>query len=1013
MNYLRKISTNLVGLLIFSIILLNGLPKVYAEEESPGSAEIRVESATPSESSGESGQQNSSTEPAKEKSQESDKKSETGEVSDNNTNPLKAGKEKSQTEKKDSTNGQENGEKPEKDSEKADLSEEIKPVPLGNPSQTPKAFTVKKRGAEGTEEIIVGEFDKFYDAVGSMDNNGKDGFYTIYVNRDVTVPADEMGGYYRSNNKFRITSGQNVSSVLKREGEWGILAIQENSELTIDNITLDGSGTCQCLFISNNGKVTIGNGATIQNFVDTDKESGPAIHVTGGTLNILPGATIQNNNSNTQGGVIQAYNGTTVNISGGTFSNNESNTSDGGFLAAYGELNITGGKFENNKAKKSGGAILVGSRATASIENATFNDNKASTGGAIHSSGKLEIKDLKFNNNKAEKGGAVYSEQKLIVTNGIFENNVASSQGGAMYLKGESTLNGVKTDDNQLFVKFSNNSSKFGGAIYGEDSLKLKNVIFDKNNATKNGGALFLYKGANIENSKFVENKAGSQGGAIDNRNEKLTISHSYFNQNICMIFGGAIIVKNSHLIIKNTNFTNNISNKHGGALCMDGLKEYSIENTIFEKNAAAEYGGAIISFNGGSLKFNGAKINNNFAPRGAGVVVNDGSADIKASEFNGNDTGEGEDQEQRLGGGLYIGEDANVNISQNTKFIDNKAGMGGAIFTEDWYYNDPADTNKYKNLTIEDTTLFKGNIARAGLFYPPNNFKEFNNLNFSSDSDVKQNVGNRPSLLNNNDINYKSNTSRVTFINDDKVYKVVFVQNGKSINSDDLIDESMPANPTKAGYTFENWNEKKDGKGENFNDATIVNGDRLVYAIYKKNPPKPSDDRPGPVPDYRPDEKTEIPDDIKEVDPGLKQDDSPIEKEKEKPNEKEAENTPPVLEVKDGAIIVGEKFDPRTLITRAYDKEDGSNLVDSVIIDQGKFDNRVAGRYEIQYSLIDKSGSKVTKLAYVDVLAKANKENLRNSRENPKTGVEPGFALYSTIILLSSSAYTAIRKKY
>ncbi|WP_311486957.1 InlB B-repeat-containing protein [uncultured Anaerococcus sp.] len=1013
MKYLRKIGTNLVGLLVFSIILAYGSPKVYAGGESPGSVETKVENTTPSESSGESDKQNSSTEPSREKSQDSDTKSETDQVTNNNTITEKTSEEKSQTEKKDSTNSPENGVKPEKNQEKAELSEEIKPVPLGDPSPTSKTFTVKKLGAGETNETLVGEFDKFYDAVGKMDVNDKVSFYTIYVNRDVIVPADEKGGYYRTNNKFRLTSSSNTPYKLTRQGLYGILGIGTDSELTIDNITLDGNGTSQCLFISNNGKVTIGKGATIQNFVDSAKEDGPPIYMTGGTLNILEGATIKNNSSNVAGGVIQAYNGTSVNIIGGTFSNNESKTSDGGFLAAYGELNITGGKFENNNAKKTGGAIIVGSRATAKIENASFENNHASTGGAIHSSGELDIVDSKFSNNTATKGGAVYSEQKLIVTNGIFENNVASSQGGAMYLKGESTLNGVKTDDNQLFVKFSNNSSKFGGAIYGEDSLKLKDVIFDKNNATRTGGALFLYKGANIENSKFVENKAGSQGGAIDNRNEKLTISHSYFNQNTCMTFGGAIIVKKSNLIIKNTNFTDNISNKHGGALCMDGGKEYSIENTIFEKNAAAGYGGAIISFNGGSLKFNGAKINNNFAPRGAGVVVNDGSADIKASEFNGNDTGEGGDQDKRLGGGLYIGEYANVSISQNTKFIGNKAGMGGAIFTENLDYNEPADANKYKNLTIENTTLFKGNKARVGLFYPPSNFKDFNNLNFSADSDVKQNIENRPSLLNNNDINYESNTIRVTFINDDKVYKVVFVQNGKSINSDDLTDESMPANPTKAGYTFEKWNAQKDGKGENFTGDTIVKEDRLVYAIYKKNPSKPSDNRPGPVPDYRPDEKPEIPDNKTEVDPNLKQEDSPIEKEKEKPNEKEVENTPPVLEVKDGAIKVGEKFDPRTLITKAYDKEDGPNLVDLVIIDQGNFDNEVAGRYEIKFTLIDMAGSKVTKLAYVDVLAKAKKEKLRNSRENPKTGIEAGFGLYSTILLLSSSVYTGIRKKY
>lgn len=1006
MNYLRKISTNLVGLLIFSIILLNGLPRVYAEEVSPGSAEIRVESATPSESSGESGQQNSSTEPAKEKSQEFDTKSATDQVIDNNTNPENAGGKNLKMRKKDLTNSQENGEKLEKDPEKADLSEEINPVPLGNPSQTPKTFTVKKRGAGEDEETLVGEFDKFYDAVGKMDVNDSVSFYTIYVNRDVTVPADEMGGYYRTNNKFRLTSNSNSPYKLTRQGLYGILGIGQDSELTIDNITLDGNGTSQCLFISNNGKVTIGNGATIQNFVDSDKENGPPIHMTGGTLNILEGATIKDNSSNVAGGAIQARNGTTVNISGGTFSNNESIKSDGGFLAAYGELNITGGKFENNKAKNTGGAIIVGENSKASIENATFENNQASTGGAINSLNDLTIKNSTFTNNQAKYGGAIRSTKKLTLEEVNFKNNTANSAGGALYLQGGAEINNSDFEENKATIN--------GGAIYSSKEIEVSSSKFSKNSA-KNSGAIHLKEVtevSKITDSLFTENNATEQGGAVWANNSDINIDKTKFNNNSSGNYGGALCFNGDKTFsITNSNVSYNKSDLGGGIFALGG--NLKVENTTIESNNATDTGGGILSLQGISLSLNKVTIKSNTSPSGAGVVVGAGNVDIKASEFNGNDTGEGGDQDKRLGGGLYIGEDANVNISQNTKFVDNKAGMGGAIFNANASYADPADTTKYKNLTIDATALFKGNKARVGLFYPPSNFKDFNNLNFSADSDVKQNIENRPSLLNNNDINYESNTIRVTFINDDKVYKVVFVQNGKSINSDDLTDESMPANPTKAGYTFEKWNAQKDGKGENFTGDTIVKEDRLVYAIYKKNPSKPSDNRPGPVPDYRPDEKPEIPDNKTEVDPNLKQEDSPIEKEKEKPNEKEVENTPPVLEVKDGAIKVGEKFDPRTLITKAYDKEDGPNLVDLVIIDQGNFDNEVAGRYEIKFTLIDMAGSKVTKLAYVDVLAKAKKEKLRNSRENPKTGIEAGFGLYSTILLLSSSVYTGIRKKY
>lgn len=964
MNYLRKISTNLVGLLIFSIILLNGLPRVYAEEVSLGSAEIRVESATPSESSGESGQQNSSTEPAKEKSQESDTKSATDQVIDNNTNPENAGGKNLKMRKKDLTNSQENGEKLEKDPEKVDVGEEIKQVPLGNPSQTPKTFTVTKRRLGSAEDgSLVGNYDTLYDAMGKIEQNELDYEYVVTMNSNYDIPENE-NVWDRNYANILLKSDNDKKYTLRRLGTRLIFYVSQDCKFRTENVILDGNNDGELTFLSYNGELSLGRGTIVQNFIDVPTYDGPAIYMVGNSkLNIEGDVTIQNNKGKNQGGVIGANDEeTTINVYGGHFNNNSSDKY-GGVISTWGILNIKGGTFENNKAQY-GGAITAFRKARTSIENATFNNNESKQGGAILSYNDIIINKTNFEKNSATLGGAVFTAPTI-------KKNL------------------------KVIPK-----------------LKLSGSTFKNNTANSAGGALYLQGGAEINKSYFSENIATAQGGAVWANNSNINIDKTKFNKNRSGNFGGALCFNGDKTFsITNSSVIKNKSDLGGGIFALGG--NLKVENTTIESNNATNTGGGILSLQGTSLSLNKVSIKSNTSPSGAGVVVGAGNVGIKESEFNGNDTGDGDNQEQRLGGGLYIGENANVNISKNTKFIDNKAGMGGAIFTENLDYKDPADTNKYKNLTIEDTTLFKGNIARVGLFYPPKNFKEFTNLNFSSDSDVKQNVGNRPSLLNNNDINYKSNTSRVTFINDDKVYKVVFVQNGKSIGSDDLLEESMPTNPTKAGYTFEKWNEKEDGKGENFNDTTIVNGDRLVYAIYKKNPPKPSDDRPGPVPDYRPEEKPEIPDDIKEADPGLKQDDSPIEKEKEKPNEKEAENTPPVLEVKDGAIKVGEKFDPRTLITRAYDKEDGSYLVDSVIIDQGKFDNRVAGRYEIQYSLIDKSGSKVTKLDYVDVLAKANKENLRNSRENPKTGVELGFALYSTIILLSSSAYTAIRKKY
>ena len=76
-----------------------------------------------------------------------------------------------------------------------------------------------------------------------------------------------------------------------------------------------------------------------------------------------------------------------------------------------------------------------------------------------------------------------------------------------------------------------------------------------------------------------------------------------------------------------------------------------------------------------------------------------------------------------------------------------------------------------------------------------------------------------------------------VTFKNGDNTHAAVKVETGKAIDTDALTDQSMPANPTKAGgYAFKEWNTKEDDKGETFTGASVVNGDMTVYAIYTKD---------------------------------------------------------------------------------------------------------------------------------------------------------------------------------
>lgn len=709
-----------------------------------------------------------------------------------------------------------------------------------NPIST-KNFTLTKKSA-GTETKI-GDFDKFIDTISAMDINDPISLYTVYVNKNTTIPSNE-GSHYRSNNKIRITSGQGGPYTLKREGEKNFIAIQTNSELTVDNVILDGSNKSECLFISNNGKVTIGKGAILQNFADTEKFDGPAILLSSGNpiINIEAGSIIRNNTSEQQGGFIQARRGSTVNVNGGSFINNKTTKSDGGVIAAYGNLNVNGGIFQGNKAseKKTAGAIFVGSAANATIKNTTFKDNKASTGGAIYSLNTISISNTTFENNKANWGGSVFAYKPIDLKDVKFIGNNSEKQAGALYLS---------SDANITSSEFKGNSSAGGGgAIFvannSKGTVKISNSSFLSNSSLNFGGGIYLGINSKLEvkGSKFAKNGAAFGGGIssaggsnFDSSLTGISLNDVGFEDNESLLGGGLFTAFPTD--ITDCDFAKNIANVHpqdkqenphksgvGGAIYVMDSKTI-INNSIFKENNAYGSGGAI-------------GIN--------GVVRDKNSGEITAKKPN-----------------------IKVEISNKNEFRSNvcKVGQGGAIYTIPYEYNDPiTDTDAYKNLSIDNTTLFMGNKSLSGKFNPPTNFEDFTNLEFSEASDVLHGTLKRKSLLNNYDVNYKNPNVLVTFVNDGKNHATVKVEAGKTIDNDGLTEEIMPQEPSKKGYSFKEWNTQKDGKGTKFTGDTVVKQDITVYAIYTKNDDpasKPDGKKPQEKPSKGPSNSPKTGDDI------------------------------------------------------------------------------------------------------------------------------------------------------
>jgi hypothetical protein len=298
--------------------------------------------------------------------------------------------------------------------------------------------------------------------------------------------------------------------------------------------------------------------------------------------------------------------------------------------------------------------------------------------------------------------------KNLIIANGRVsgteEGKPATSAGGGIQSGG----NGSLTLEN---CQVKDNVAGFGGGIYTGNRSKttIINSLFSgndgsrANNTERGGGAIATKSGGTltITNSEFSKNK-GTLGGAINNLLGSMTIENCKFTGNVATTgVGGGVYVDGA-----NDSGPKGLPGPVGGKII--------IRKTLFEANTAGEAGGAAFLFGYPSdqmLLESSYFINNKAVDRGAaGGGVRQGNCDLTVTNcFFGNNTA------QSHGGGLWLGEKGNANISNST-FSGNWAGnVGGGMLV---------DRNDSYSTTIANST-FADNIAEGysggiGVFKDP-----------------------------------------------------------------------------------------------------------------------------------------------------------------------------------------------------------------------------------------------------------------------------------------------------
>ena len=225
----------------------------------------------------------------------------------------------------------------------------------------------------------------------------------------------------------------------------------------------------------------------------------------------------------------------------------------------------------------SGGAIYNCGYLT--ISNGTFTQNNAEYGGAISTYGdKVLIMDSTFINNTADYGGANYFGGKLnnIFISGDFMNNVAQKAGGANYFNGKVS---------EIILIGNYNSNKANSDCNGSDK-------------TGSGGAnCFNRTVTNLFISGNYTNNIGYRGGAnfVYNNAVNVTIMGNY-NNNTAHLFGGANYFMNpiTNATIEG-NYSNNTATNWGGANYFNKFAKNVIISGDYIENSAT--GGSAFFF--------------------------------------------------------------------------------------------------------------------------------------------------------------------------------------------------------------------------------------------------------------------------------------------------------------------------------------------------------------------------------------------------------------------------------
>ena len=512
----------------------------------------------------------------------------------------------------------------------------------------------------------------------------------------------------------------------------GALYLEQSGDVSInssafnDNLASNYGGGAICIFNSqSNSLLTIVNSRFTQN--NSTNYYGGAIYLEQFGNFSINSSNFSNNYAYYGGGAIYLMNSQSnsmFKIVHSLFTDNSSPNYGGAiYFVLLGNISINSSNFTNNSAfNRGGGAIYLFSSQLNStlqitqIANCVFFENNSTTGGGaiyLDQLGNISLTELKFSNNIADSGGAIFIYNLHLdsfqeISDCVFTENNSTNYGGALYMKFIGNFLIRKSKFIKSFAYF------FGGAIFlfnSPSNFKIIESVFFESNSTNIGGAIYMQSFSNISiiASIFSMNLA-DLGSAIyfihSQYNSLLEIENCIFNKNKATNYGGGIALKDlGDTYIKKNNFTNNLA-MFGADIYVSNWQSnviFEVDSNHFIENNSTSSGGTIFLISYGNSSIIKSNFSKNFAIFGANMYLLNSQQN---SLLKITDCVFYENISPNYGGSLYMENYGNSSIYSN-HFSKNLADFGAAIYLLNSQLN--------SLLEIADSAFIENNSTTSG----------------------------------------------------------------------------------------------------------------------------------------------------------------------------------------------------------------------------------------------------------------------------------------------------------